>query len=239
MVINAETCGSGSAGDHRFEALLGFFRGTGNPVAEKLVTGSGICSIRDHSNIRAEIRGSTEKRTVEVIDCRQKGYVELIGTDEKPECVTGATRLCPVGEIYDYALTPPRCRPLQPGETDNAARDTERVAAHSVPPTVGCDVFKRVYTLKRRITAGGDGGTATYATRADCHVWRHKGIHAFKGFDEYWTGMRESLVAFNNAVGTVRGPKGPQGEPGSNNGPQGPRGPRGRTCRSPCPTPTP
>ena len=96
LIINDETCGS--ADGNPFEALLGFFREDGTetlPLREQLVTGSGICSIRDKDSDRAEIRGKTEKRTVVAKDCRRQGYIQVMGVDEVPGCVSSANDPCP------------------------------------------------------------------------------------------------------------------------------------------------
>ncbi len=68
-------------------ALLGFFRSSSTPP--ELVSGKPICSTADHANSLAGIRGGTEKRTVEAIDCSGSGYIEWMKDDEKPRCVTG------------------------------------------------------------------------------------------------------------------------------------------------------
>lgn len=246
LIINDTTCGSG--GDNRFEALLGFFRGTGSPENEKLVTGSGICSIRDRGNTRAAIRNSTEKRTVQAIDCRLNSHVGNIEVNEVPSCAnfTDPSAYCGYGKIWDDSLTPERCRDLLPGEVDDGTERSEiRVAARSVPCTDGCDCLSKPFTLRTRIDPGGDGRPAQYEIRHasgsnPCTVHRRKGIHSFKTIGEYWPGMRNSpLIDFEDSHGVGRGPRGPTGEHGLNNGPPGPPGPRGRRCRSPCPTPTP
>lgn len=73
------------------EAMLGFFRNqrTGT-LKEQLIKGKPIYSIADKGDVLAEIRGSTEKRTVKAIDCQGSGYIEWMKNDEKPRCVTGA-----------------------------------------------------------------------------------------------------------------------------------------------------
>ena len=83
-LVNAESCtGSG--------ALIGFFRKTSTPP--QLITGNPICSTLHHNTTpagfaAAAIRGNKQKRTVEAIDCRGRGYVKQIKPDEKPECVS-------------------------------------------------------------------------------------------------------------------------------------------------------
>ena len=135
------------------------------------------------------------------------------------------------------------CRPRNPDEVDDVTRDEQRVAARSVGCKGGCDCFHKHYTLKTRIDKGIDADPARYKVidRTDsdaCHVLRRKGVHSYVGFTT-WSGVRHALVDFEDSYGVGRGPQGPRGEPGADDGPPGPPGPRGRSCRRPCPTPTP
>ena len=245
LIINDETCSS--AGDNKFEALLGFFRGTAaGTLREQLVTGSGICSIRDRGSALAEIRGNTEKRTVPASDCRLLSYVGSIEADEVPECANSGASAGACGFGWKIDAITGVCRPLLPGEVDDGGgRADVRVAARSVPCSDGCDCFHKHFTLKTRIVKGVDAAPPEYeiidmnAPHA-CTVNRRKGINGFTTIGTHWPGMRhEPLIDFEDSHGVGRGPRGPQGERGYNNGPPGPPGPRGRSCRRPCPTPTP
>ena len=124
---------SGTTCANNFEALLGFFRtqNTGT-LREQLVTGKGICSIRDKNEVLAEIRGMTEKRTVESQYCLKQGYIERMDDDEDPVCV----------------------------EPNSGAE--QRVAAYSVGRKLGCDWFTKTYQIEVRTSAGGNGTPATY-----------------------------------------------------------------------------
>ena len=249
LVINDTLC------DNPFEALLGFFREDGTetlPLRKQLVTGSGICSIRDKDSDRAEIRGKTEKRTVVAKDCRRQGYIQVIGVDEVPGCVSSANDPCPglmkrasdgiwVEAVMDDDSG--NCRAKEPDEVDDVVRDNQRVAARSVGCKRDCDCFYKAFTLKTRIDKGIDAAPAQYEIRYasdsnHCTVLRRKGVHSYVGFTT-WSGVRHALVDFEDSHGAGQGPPGPRGELGEKNGPTGPPGPRGLSCRRPCPTPTP
>ena len=252
LIINDETCGSadGNPDGNPFEALLGFFREDGaetKPLREQLVTGSGICSIRDKDSDRAEIRGKTEKRTVVAKDCRRQGYIQVIGVDEVPGCVSSANDPCPglmqraSDGIWVEAVMDDKsgdCRPINPDEVDDVVRDEQRVAARSVECVGGCDCFYKEFTVKIRVDPGVDAAPVRYEVTNDCEVKRRKGVHSYVGFTT-WSGVRHALVDFEDSHGAGQGPRGQRGELGEKNGPTGPPGPRGRSCRRPCPTPTP
>ena len=102
LVVDAKAC------DNDFEATLGFFR---DPAQPQLITGKAICSIRNKSDSLAGIRGNTEKRTVEAIDCSGEGYVNKMEADEKPKCVDGPTRVAAesLSPPKDSRVYPTRC----------------------------------------------------------------------------------------------------------------------------------
>lgn len=202
LVKNGTTC------NDNFEALLGFFRTTSaGALKDQLVTGKGICSIRDKDNALAEIRGMTEKRTVESQYCLKQGYIERMEPDEDPVCV------------------------------EPNSGDEQRVAAYSVAHKKTCDWFEKIFTIERRLTPGGNGTPATYATLSDCAVYRYKGIHSFVPHGTPWGGERRAIVDYEDSHGAGVGPPGPTGNRGFNNGPTGPPGfpgARGSPC-PPCP----
>lgn len=205
LVENSTTC------SNNFEALLGFFRtqNTGT-LKEQLVTGKGVCSIRDIGNVLAEIRGNTEKRTVESQYCLKQGYIERMDNDEDPVCV----------------------------EPNSAAQ--QRVAAYSVAHKPNCDWFKKTYQIEVRTSAGGNGTPATYATGScDVSRYKgiHSFVPHGTQWPGERRALVDYEDSHGVPVGPP-GPTGEPGLNNAPPGAPGPPGPRGSPC-PPCPTPTP
>ena len=193
-------------------AILGFFRDrrTGT-LKEQLITGNPICGKGDETNPIAEIRHQTEKRTVQAINCEGSGYIEWMKDDEIPHCV------------YPFTYR------------------QKRVAAESnIAP-----FNSRVYTLQQRDSVGGgelpgDPPNPASYSNFSCTVYRHHGIHAFKGSGQ--SGEVMQFVQPYVGSGTLQGPPGPPGPPGPTTGPPGPPGRRYCSCccaGEVCPTPHP
>ena len=129
-------------------ALLGFFRSSSTPP--ELVSGKPICSTTDHTNSLAGIRGGTEKRTVEAIDCSGSGYIEWMRNDEKPQCVKN----------------------IAPGVS------SMRVAAESAPgPAAISQTYKLVRQIS---AGGGYSANDARYTTETCTLKRYAGIKSFK-----------------------------------------------------------
>ena len=182
----------------------------------KQVTGDLICST-DHTSPRACIRDRKEKRTVDAINCENRGYLEWIDDDEATKCV-GVDGVYPAVKGDQRVAAESKAR-KESGDYTYSLYYISEPGGKRMPRTLAARSGWPVVTVP-----AGPALPAVEYKQFDCKVKRFKGIRGFKGTS--LSGEVGTMIDAYDGFGTTAGTAGPRGDPGLP-GPPGPQGPAG------------